>query len=69
MASVAVERPLGEGIRALGIHFGWQHPFTIATSMPHIHGGSAGFGMGAVGGYLAVVALERVTTRGSRGSR
>ena len=29
---------LWEGIRALGIHFGWQHPFTIdATSMPHIH--------------------------------
>jgi NitT/TauT family transport system permease protein len=29
---------LWEGIRALGIHFGWQRPFTIdATSMPHIH--------------------------------
>lgn len=29
---------LWEAIRALGIHFGWQHPFTIdATSMPHIH--------------------------------
>jgi NitT/TauT family transport system permease protein len=29
---------LWEGIRALGLHFGWQHPFTIdATSMPHIH--------------------------------
>jgi NitT/TauT family transport system permease protein len=29
---------LWEGYRALGIHFGWQHPFTVdATSMPHIH--------------------------------
>jgi NitT/TauT family transport system permease protein len=27
-----------EGFRALGIHYGWQHPFTVdATSMPHIH--------------------------------
>jgi NitT/TauT family transport system permease protein len=27
-----------EGFRALGIHFGWQRPFTVdATSMPHIH--------------------------------
>jgi NitT/TauT family transport system permease protein len=29
---------LWEGYRALGVHFGWQHPFTVdATSMPHIH--------------------------------
>jgi NitT/TauT family transport system permease protein len=27
-----------EGFRALGIHYGWQRPFTVdATSMPHIH--------------------------------
>ena len=27
-----------EGVRALGIHFGWTWPFTVdATSMPHIH--------------------------------
>src|SRR5881392_3181964 len=29
---------LWEGFRALGIHFGWQHPFPVdATTMPHIH--------------------------------
>jgi NitT/TauT family transport system permease protein len=29
---------LWEGFRALGIHYGWQRPFTVdATSMPHIH--------------------------------
>src|SRR3954462_5264897 len=27
-----------EGFRALGIHFGWQHPFPVdETTMPHIH--------------------------------
>src|SRR5215831_3499215 len=29
---------LWEGYRALGIHFGWQHPFTVdASTMPHVH--------------------------------
>ena len=29
---------LWEGFRALGMHFGWQHPFPVdATTMPHIH--------------------------------
>jgi NitT/TauT family transport system permease protein len=29
---------LWEGYRALGIHFGWTHPFIVDdTSMPHIH--------------------------------
>jgi ABC-type nitrate/sulfonate/bicarbonate transport system, permease component len=29
---------LWEGYRALGIHFGWTHPFVVDdTSMPHIH--------------------------------
>ena len=29
---------LWEGFRALGIHYGWTHPFTVdATTMPHIH--------------------------------
>jgi hypothetical protein len=29
---------LWEGYRALGIHFGWTHPFPVdATTMPHIH--------------------------------
>jgi NitT/TauT family transport system permease protein len=29
---------LWEGFRALGIHYGWQHPFPVdGTSMPHIH--------------------------------
>jgi len=29
---------LWEGFRALGTHYGWQHPFTVdATTMPHIH--------------------------------
>ena len=29
---------LWEGFRALGIHFGWQHPFPVdATTMPHVH--------------------------------
>src|SRR6266496_4946888 len=29
---------LWEAYRALGIHFGWQHPFTVdAGTMPHIH--------------------------------
>ena len=38
VAVLALLWGLWEGIRALGIHFGWQHPFTIdATSMPHIH--------------------------------
>jgi NitT/TauT family transport system permease protein len=38
VAVLALIWGLWEGIRALGIHFGWQHPFTIdATSMPHIH--------------------------------
>src|SRR3954451_24091071 len=27
-----------EGFRALGIHYGWQHPFPVdGTTMPHIH--------------------------------
>jgi NitT/TauT family transport system permease protein len=27
-----------EAYRALGIHFGWTHPFTVdSTSMPHVH--------------------------------
>jgi NitT/TauT family transport system permease protein len=38
VAVLALLWGLWEGIRALGIHFGWQRPFTIdATSMPHIH--------------------------------
>jgi NitT/TauT family transport system permease protein len=38
VAVLALLWGLWEGIRALGLHFGWQHPFTIdATSMPHIH--------------------------------
>jgi NitT/TauT family transport system permease protein len=29
---------LWEGYRALGIHFGWTHPFPVdGTTMPHIH--------------------------------
>jgi NitT/TauT family transport system permease protein len=35
---LAVIWGLWEGIRALGIHYGWTWPFTVdATSMPHIH--------------------------------
>jgi NitT/TauT family transport system permease protein len=35
---LAVLWGLWEGVRALGIHFGWTWPFTVdATSMPHIH--------------------------------
>jgi NitT/TauT family transport system permease protein len=27
-----------EGFRALGLHYGWQHPFPVdGTTMPHIH--------------------------------
>ena len=38
LAVLALLWGLWEGIRALGIHFGWHQPFTIdATSMPHIH--------------------------------
>ena len=38
LAVLALIWGLWEAIRALGIHFGWTHPFTIdATSMPHIH--------------------------------
>ena len=38
LAVLALIWGLWEGFRALGIHFGWQHPFTVdATSMPHIH--------------------------------
>jgi NitT/TauT family transport system permease protein len=29
---------LWEGFRALGVHYGWQHPFVVDdTTMPHIH--------------------------------
>src|SRR3954463_15221456 len=29
---------LWEAYRAVGIHYGWTHPFTVdATSMPHVH--------------------------------
>ena len=35
---LAVLWGLWEGVRALGIHYGWTWPFTVdATSMPHIH--------------------------------
>jgi NitT/TauT family transport system permease protein len=35
---LAVLWGLWEGVRALGIHFGWTWPFTVdATSMPHVH--------------------------------
>src|SRR3954467_5673312 len=38
LAVLAVFWGAWEGFRALGIHFGWQHPFLVdATSMPHIH--------------------------------
>lgn len=38
LAVLALIWGLWEGFRALGIHYGWQHPFTVdATSMPHIH--------------------------------
>jgi NitT/TauT family transport system permease protein len=38
LAVLALIWGLWEGYRALGIHYGWQHPFTVdATSMPHIH--------------------------------
>ena len=35
---LAVLWGLWEGVRALGMHYGWTWPFTVdATSMPHIH--------------------------------
>src|SRR5579884_1365152 len=38
LAVLAVLWGLWEGYRALGIHYGWQHPFPVdSTSMPHIH--------------------------------
>src|SRR5436190_403081 len=38
LAVAAILWGLWEGFRALGTHFGWQHPFPVdATTMPHIH--------------------------------
>jgi NitT/TauT family transport system permease protein len=38
LAVLALLWGLWEGYRAVGIHFGWTHPFTVdATTMPHIH--------------------------------
>jgi NitT/TauT family transport system permease protein len=38
LAVLGVLWGLWEAYRALGIHFGWQHPFPVDdTSMPHIH--------------------------------
>jgi NitT/TauT family transport system permease protein len=38
LAVLAALCGLWEGYRALGIHFGWTHPFVVDdTSMPHIH--------------------------------
>src|SRR5579884_3886582 len=38
LAVLALLWGLWEGFRALGIHYGWQHPFPVdSTTMPHIH--------------------------------
>jgi ABC-type nitrate/sulfonate/bicarbonate transport system permease component len=38
VAVLALLCGLWEGFRALGVHFGWTHPFIVDdTSMPHIH--------------------------------
>src|SRR5215471_21459032 len=38
LAVAAILWGLWEGFRALGMHYGWQHPFPVdGTTMPHIH--------------------------------